>query len=65
MVLWLIKQAAIKWFKLAADQGVAPAQYSLGVLYHQGEVIEQDDKQALKWHSLAAEQGFVGSQYNL
>ena len=30
---------ALKWFQLAADQGVARAQFNLGVMYSNGEGI--------------------------
>ena len=33
---------AEKWFRLAAAQGIANAQYNLGVLYHYGQGVVQD-----------------------
>ena len=50
---------------LAAEQGDVFAQFSLGLMYHKGKGVPQDDKTALKWYRLAAEQGFAGAQYNL
>jgi len=35
---------AFEWFERAAEQGVAEAQYNLGVKYDQGQGVEQDDK---------------------
>ena len=48
---------AVKWFHLAAEQGLAKAQFNLGLLYDTGHGIAQDYAQALKWYRLAAEQG--------
>ena len=47
----------LKWYKLAADQGYAPAQSNLGYLYENGEGVPRDYAGALKWYRLAAEQG--------
>ena len=48
-----------------AEQGVANAQYNLGVMYDNGDGVPQDSKTAEKWYTLAAEQGDAKSQYNL
>ena len=47
----------MKLFRLAADQGDAKAQYSLGVMYDQGEGVPQDYAEAVKWYRLAANRG--------
>ena len=56
---------AVKWYRLAAEQGNASAQYNLGVGYANGEGVPQDDAEAVKWYRLAAEQGNASAQYNL
>jgi len=56
---------AVKWFRLAAEQGVAYAQYRLGLAYYLGNGVLQDDKEAAKWYRLAAEQGYADAQYRL
>jgi hypothetical protein len=56
---------AVKWFKLAADQGSALGQKNLGVMYDMGHGVPQDFKQAVKWYTLSATQGYVYAQYNL
>jgi TPR repeat protein len=56
---------AVKWFRLAAKQGFAKAQYNLGVMYQQGQGVSQDYKTAVKWYALAAEQGDAEAQFNL
>ena len=40
---------AEKWYRNKAEQGLAYAQFSLGMMYYNGEGIEQDYAQALKW----------------
>ena len=55
----------MRWFRLAADQGHADAQFELGVKYETGEGVPQDDAEAVRWYRLAAEQGYVGAQHNL
>ncbi len=47
----------MKWWRLAAEQGDAVAQYNLGVKYAQGEGVSEDYAEAIKWWRLAAEQG--------
>ena len=56
---------AVKWYRLAADQGLALAQFMLGAMYGKGEGVPQDYAEALKWYRLAAYQGDFGAQYNL
>ena len=53
---------AVKWYKLAADQGNAPAQFNLGVMYDKGEGLPEDDQQAVNWYRRAAEQGLEDAQ---
>ena len=56
---------AVKWYRLAADQGDADAQTNLGTMYYFGKAVPQDYGEAMKWYRLAAEQGVAGAQYNL
>ncbi len=56
---------AVRWYRLAAEQGHASAQYNLGVMYADGRGVPQDDVEAVRWFQLAAEQGYAGAQYNL
>ncbi|MCL2102851.1 MAG: sel1 repeat family protein [Syntrophorhabdaceae bacterium] len=48
---------AVKWYRLAAEQGNAKAQYNLGAAYVNGHGVAQDYTEAEKWLRLAAEQG--------
>ena len=44
----------MRWFRLAADQGDAQAQYNLGMLYAKGQAGEPDNVSAYMWFNLAA-----------
>jgi len=48
-----------------AEQGVAIAQFNLGIRYHNGRSVTKDDDQAIQWFTKAANQGCVEAQYNL
>ena len=56
---------AIKWFRKAAMQGYAKAQYNLGVMYANGEGVPEDDAEAANWYRKAAMQGQADAQYSL
>jgi len=55
-------QEAMKWFRLAAEQGYVFAQYYLGYMYAEGQGVPQNDQEAMKWFRLAAEQGDAKAQ---
>src|SRR6266481_5266799 len=56
---------AVKWFRKAAEQNVADAQFSLGVCYANGQGVAKDEAEAVKWYRKAAEQNVADAQYNL
>ena len=56
---------AVKWYRLAAEQGNQDAQYNLAVMYNKGEGVVQDYVDAHKWYRLAAEQAYAAAQHNL
>lgn len=58
-------EAAAKSFRQAAGQGHANAQFTLGVMYYQGEGVNQDYKEVVKWYRLAADQGLAPAQFNV
>ena len=58
-------KAALKEFRLAAEQGDAQAQFELGVMYDEGQGVAQDYEEAARWFRLAAEQGHALAQNNL
>ena len=51
------KPLAVYWYRKAAEQGDAEAQYNLGLAYWLGDGISEDKPQAVYWWSKAAEQG--------
>ena len=56
---------AVEWYQRAAEQGVADAQYNLGVMYYNGQGVKQDYIKAVEWYQKAAEQGHAEAQFNL
>ncbi len=56
---------AVKWWRLASEQGFADAQYNLGHCYDNGIGVEQGYSEAARWYRLAAEQGAAEAQSNI
>ena len=56
---------AVKWYRLAAEQGVAEAQFNLGVCYYFGEGVAKNKATAIRWWKKAAAQGNSDAQDNL
>ena len=55
---------ALKWLKLAAAQGLAIAQGSLGDFYFRGD-IPRNAAEGVKWLRLAADQGDAKARFGL
>ena len=56
---------AMRWYRKAADQGEASAQYNLGVICFKGQGVTQDYAEAMKWFRIAADQGHARAQTGL
>jgi hypothetical protein len=56
---------AFAWYSKAAQQGIAPAEDNLGLMYCKGLGTERDYVQALTWFSKAAQQGSATAESNL
>ena len=56
---------AARLFRPLAEQGIASAQFNLGMMYAKGQGVPQDYQAALKWYRKAAEQGDASAQNNL
>ena len=56
---------AARLFRPLAEQGIASAQFNLGMMYARGQGVPQDYQAALKWYRRAAEQGHASAQNNL
>ena len=49
---------AVKWYRQAAEQGHAEAQYNLGEMYHNGQGVHQDLHLSKEWFGKACDGGF-------
>ena len=59
---------AVEWYRKAAEQGHAWAQYTLGTMYKHGSGVERSHDEAAEWHrkvEIEAEHGDVEAQYTL
>mgnify|MGYP002640615052 CR=1 FL=1 len=48
---------ALKWYRLAAEQGSPYAQHNLGVMYENGNGVVQDNIRSHMWYNIAAANG--------
>jgi hypothetical protein len=56
---------ALRLLRPLADQGDAPAQFNLGIMYYHGRGVRQSDLEAAKWFHLAADQGDAPARFYL
>lgn len=56
---------AAEWYRKAAEQGDAEAQFNLGNAYDTGEGVPKDLGKAIEWYRKAAEQGNAKAQNNM
>jgi len=52
-----LKRKRQKLYQFAANQGLASAQYHLGICYEFGQSVAKDEKKAKELYQLAANQG--------
>ena len=57
--------SSLAYFRMAAEQGHAEAQFEVGQMYAQGLGTLQIFEEALHWYSLSARQGHAKAQFNL
>lgn len=57
--------AALDEWRPLAQRGMAQAQARLGLMYHKGRSVPQDNAEAVKWFRKAAEQGHTKAQARL
>jgi TPR repeat protein len=62
---WNEGPPSFMYTKFLAVKGVASAQYSLGLMYHFGQGVAQDYKQAIRWYTYSAVQQNVMAQFSL
>jgi TPR repeat protein len=58
-------EEAVKWYRKAAEQNFALAQFDLGTCYSNGQGVMKDNVEAVKWYRKAADQNLAKAQYNL
>jgi TPR repeat protein len=58
-------RAAISWYEVAAQAGVASAQFKLANAYFAGAGVTRDPQQAQQWYGRAAMQGVPEAQHAL
>lgn len=56
---------AVEYFRKAAEQGLAGAQFDLATSYRRGQGVPQDMNQSFSWLRPAAQQGHRTAQFNL
>lgn len=56
---------AAQWYAKAAQQGYAPAQNALALMYWFGRGVRRDDAAAFAWFQRAADSGLTAAQHNL
>ena len=56
---------ALANMRTQAEAGDPLAQFDLGLLYHDGRNVPQDDAEAIEWYERAADQGFGLAQLHL
>lgn len=56
---------AMKWFRIAVQQGHIPAAKIVGDIYYNGYGVDKDVKQAERFYRVAAERGFAPAQVAL
>ncbi len=62
---FVVAKLAFDWFKKAAEQGLADAQYWLAHCYYDGKGIGKNVELAFEWFKKAAEQGLDYAEYEL
>jgi len=56
---------AFQAYHVLADQGLAVAQFNVGLMYANGQGVTKDETEAMKWYRLAADPGRSDAQYQL
>jgi TPR repeat protein len=57
--------AAVFWFRKAAENGHSYAQYYLGTCYYAGRGLEKNIDEAIKWYALAANNGEPNAAFSM
>ena len=57
-------KSAVKWWTSAAEQGLAEAQFNLGVMYDNGQGVLQDNVHVHMWYNISAYNGDIKASEN-
>ena len=55
---------AAKWYRRAAERGMATAQFNLGLMYSKGKGVPQNDVIAHMWYNIASSNGSKTAKKN-
>lgn len=58
-------EAAMKWYRKAAEEGYGGGYLRIGNLYYKGQGVEEDKEEAYYWFKKAADHGNVAAMYNV
>lgn len=58
-------ETALAFWLPLAEQGLAAAQFNLGILYEKGQGVTQDFAESARWYLKAAEQGDADAEFNV
>ena len=56
---------ALFWYRKAASEGIAEAEFAMGEIYRNGEGVSADDRQAFEWYRKAADHGLAQAQVEI
>ncbi len=56
-------EVAVKWYRMAAEQGLTDAQCRLGLMYALDLGVPESPAKALEWLRMAAEEGYPEAQF--
>jgi TPR repeat protein len=56
---------ALKWFRQAASNGNAQAEYNVGFMYSNGRGVRHNDEEAVRWFRQAARHGYEEAKKEL
>ena len=58
-------EEAVKWYRKAAEQENATAQYNLGLIYQYGKGVVKNHSEAIKWYEKSAGHGYQSAEKKL
>jgi uncharacterized protein len=56
---------AVQWYRQAANQGFAEAQFNVGRMFAAGNGVDKNDLEAMSWFRRAAQQGYAKAKNEL